>query len=259
MLKSIKSLYYLSFRWYIAHDSIRNELDEFKSALEATIERNEIPKDWEVASIQRWWRSHYDHIHSHHLNEDIKLNPFLRQRIVYPEKLEADHVVLVDHMKTIGNLVDSLSETGTSLVDLSSAWKDYMNMMKPHLLEEEYYGIPLMRAYFKEQEIGKIVAEIVGSKTAPREEMGAFIYFLGETKFRDEFMKEHGIPFFVWWLDFKGKFEYYKTEVMPQLEALKAGSPPPPPPPKSSNMAPLLGIAGIALGLGMYFLRKNSV
>ena len=259
MLKSIKSLYYLSFRWYIAHDSIRNELDEFKSAIEATIERNEIPKDWEVASIQRWWRSHYDHIHSHHLNEDIKLNPFLRQRIVYPEKLEADHVVLVDHMKTIGNLVDGLSETGTSLVDLSSAWKDYINMMKPHLLEEEYYGIPLMRAYFKEQEIGKIVAEIVGSKTAPREEMGAFIYFLGETKFRDEFMKQEGIPFFVWWLDFKGKFEYYKTEVMPQLEALKAGSPPPPPPPKSSNMAPLLGIAGIALGLGMYFLRKNSV
>ena len=48
--------------------------------------------------------------------------------------------MLVDHMKTIGNLVDGLSETGTSLVDLSSAWNDYMNMIKPHLLEEEYYG-----------------------------------------------------------------------------------------------------------------------
>ena len=252
-------MHHLSFRWYIAHDSIRNELDEFMSALEATIKRNEVPKEWEKASIRRWWKSHYDHIHSHHMNEDIKLNPFLRERIVYPEKLESDHVVLVDHMKMIDKLVDALSVTGTPLGELSSAWDDYMNMMKPHLLEEEYYGIPLMRAYFKQTEIGKVVQEIVGSKTAPREEMGAFIYFLGERKFRDEFMKQEGIPFFVWWLEFKSKFEYYKIEVMPQLEALKTGVPPSSPSRKSSIVGPLLVIAGLAVGLGMYLHRNDIV
>ena len=187
------------------------------------MERNEIPIDWEVASIQRWWKSHLNHIHSHHQNEDEKMIPYLRERILYPEKLEADHIILTSHLDTIAGLVDNLSVSGTSPKKLYSAWNSYQSMMKPHLLEEEHFGIPLMRAYFKPKEIGKIVGDIMGSKYAPKEEMGAFIYFLGEQKFREEFMKQEGIPFFVWWTDFKEKFNYYQTDVNVHIEALENG------------------------------------
>ena len=221
------------------------------------MERNEIPIDWEVASIQRWWKSHYKHIHSHHQNEDERLNPYLRERIVYPEKLEVDHVILTSHLDTIDGLVDNLSVSGTSLKKLYSAWYSYQSMMKPHLLEEEYFGIPLMRAYFKPKEIGKIVADIMGSKYAPKEEMGAFIYFLGEKKFREEFMKQEGIPFFVWWTDFKEKFDYYKTDVNIHMEALKAGVAPEPVLLKSSNIFPIVSIGILAGVAGAYFIIRN--
>ena len=220
------------------------------------MERNEIPIDWEVASIQRWWKSHFIHIHSHHQNEDEKMNPYLRERILYPEKLEADHIILTSHLDTIAGLVDNLSVSGTSLEKLYSAWNSYQSMMFSHLLEEEHFGIPLMRAYFKPTEIGKIVGDIMGSKYAPKEEMGAFIYFLGEKKFREEFMKQEGIPFFVWWTDFKEKFNHYKTDVNVHIEALENGVAPEPLLHKSSIISPTLSIAILAGLVGVYFIIK---
>ena len=221
------------------------------------MERNKIPIDWEVASIQRWWKSHLNHIHSHHQNEDEKMNPYLRERILYPEKLEADHIILTNHLDTIAGLVGNLSVSGTSLEKLYSAWHSYQSMMELHLLEEEHFGIPLMRAYFKPKEMGKIVGDIMGSKYAPKEEMGSFIYFLGEKKFREEFMKQEGIPFFVWWTNFKEKLNYYKTDVNVHIEALENGVAPEPLLQKSSNISPTLSIAILAGLIGVYFIIKN--
>ena len=44
--------------------------------------------------------------------------------------------------------------------------------------------------------------------------------------FREEFMPQEGIPFFVWYLDFKGKYEHYITEVKSQIDGLMSGEPP---------------------------------
>ena len=91
--------------------------------------------------------------------------------------------------------------------------------------------IPLMRAFFFHKEIGKLVQGIISSPTASKEELGAFIYFMGPHKFRKQFMKQEGIPFFVWWVGgFSTKFNYYSTEVASQVDALKSGTPSPPKP-----------------------------
>jgi hypothetical protein len=42
---------------------------------------------------QEWWAGHFDHVHSHHANEDEIMNPVIRSRVNYPAKLEADHEV----------------------------------------------------------------------------------------------------------------------------------------------------------------------
>ena len=58
-----------------------------------------------------------------------------------------------------------------------------------------------------------------------------FVYFMGEQQFREGFMAQEGIPFFVWHIDFSAKYAYYASEVVPQIDALKSGAPPPAPEP----------------------------
>ncbi|KAJ1451106.1 hypothetical protein M885DRAFT_530575 [Pelagophyceae sp. CCMP2097] len=218
--------------WTLAHNSLRQELDLFSAALAATAARNAgtAPAAWEVDCLRRWWKAHHAHVQTHHANEDDLFNPFLREKIALPQKLDADHTVLVDNMAKIDALVAAVStESATGVKDLLACWDTYAGLMKSHLLEEEHIGIPLMRAFFTPKEVSPIIQKIVGSVTAPKEEMGSFIYFLTEAKFRNEFMKQEGIPFFVWYLDFKAKLNYYETNVAAQIDALKSGSPPEPP------------------------------
>lgn len=219
--------------WTIAHNSLRQELDMFSAALAATVARNagKAPNDWEIECVRRWWKSHRVHVIAHHENEDKLFMPFLQTKIALPPKLETDHVSLVEHLGRLETLIAAVSTDSVSCIkDLAECWDSYALTMKPHLLEEEHVGLPLMRAFFEPKEIGVMIQKIVGNKDAPKEEMGSFIYFLTETKFRNEFMKQEGIPFFVWYLDFEAKLHYYENEVVVQIDALKSGAPPVPVP-----------------------------
>jgi hemerythrin-like domain-containing protein len=217
--------------WYHAHDSIRMELDAFAEALATVVARNgagAAPEAWEIRAMQKWWKSHSAHVHSHHSNEDDLFNPYLRTRFNYPEKLESDHVTLIAQMEKLEALISDELATGAAgtVATLVSEWTAYVGMMKPHLLEEEEQGIPCMRAYFTHEEIGALVGKILSNPAAPKEEMGAFICCMGPDVFREEFMPQEGIPFFVWYLDFKGKYEHYITEVKSQIDGLMSGEPP---------------------------------
>lgn len=213
--------------WTHAHNSLRGEIDGFQAALAATLARlaGEAPSAWEAAAMQRWWKDHSAHIHSHHENEDTIYAPYLNTRFKYPDKLEADHRVLVKHLDVLEVLVGGLSTTDPGCVQkLAENWDIYKTMLYPHLLEEERVVLPLMMAYFTHKEIGKLVEKVLSSPTAPPVEMGAFIHFMGADKFYNKFMVQEGIPFFVWWAGgFGKKLKYYMAEVNPQLDALVAG------------------------------------
>ena len=56
--------------------------------------------------------------------------------------------------------------------------------------------------------------------------MGSFITTMGEDRFRNEFMAQEGIPWFVWYIDFVFRVKLYKKEFESQVDALKAGAPP---------------------------------
>lgn len=216
--------------WTEAHNSLRGETDGFQAALAATLARlaGEAPSAWEVAAMQRWWKSHAVHIHAHHENEDDEYAPFLNKRFKYPEKLTADHVALVKHLDLLEVLVGGLSTANTGCVQkLAENWDIYKTMLYPHLLEEERTVVPLYQAYFTQKEMGTLVSKILSSSTAPPEEMGAFIHYMGPDKFYNKFMGQESIPFFVWWVGgFGKKLAYYEAEVKPQLDALVAGIPP---------------------------------
>ena len=53
---------------------------------------------WQVASLQTYWAGHESLVHSHHAHEDELFTPMLKERIVFPEKLEADHDAVLELM-----------------------------------------------------------------------------------------------------------------------------------------------------------------
>lgn len=46
---------------------------------------------------------------------------------------------------------------------------------------------------------------------------------MGEETFRKEFMPQEGIPFFVWFIDFRYRVALFQKEFLDPLEAIKTG------------------------------------
>jgi len=208
--------------WVHAHNALRLEISEMKNALAALTARGLIKEEWEVKALNETWDSHLEHVHSHHRNEDTILVPFVRTRYIYQEKLEADHKELEQRLSKLEKMFHTL-KIGSKADDLHEEWKQYEIMMLPHLKEEEETALPLLRAYFTPKEFLPVIQKIM--KHGPKIEMGSFIYAMGVDKFRNEFMKNEGIPGFVWFVDFKAKYKYFLKKFHQNVENLKAGKP----------------------------------
>lgn len=209
--------------WMLAHNMLREEITNLNSSLQGVADKfpNSTP-DWAVDSIKALWAHHYDVVMDHHRNEDEIMNPFMKTRVQFPEKLEADHQVLVTLMNEIKNAVDEL-KTGDSLVRLLDLMESYQTTMFPHLAEEERVALPLLRNYFTPKEVKEKVAEIM--QTTGPGELGSFIDAMGVDYFRSTFMTQEGIPFFVWYLKFRKDYNHYQTNVKCHFKALKEGVP----------------------------------
>jgi hypothetical protein len=153
-------------------------------------------------------------------NEDEIFVPEVRKFFIYPDKLETDHVGLVKKLNEVDAKVKAL-KAGDTVDDVLNEWTEYESMMRPHLQEEEDIGLPLLRAYMTQKEVAPIIQKIV-AKTTPME-LGSMIHFMGAEKCRKEFMPQEGIPFFVWFLAFKGKYNKFLKMYWQHIEALKSG------------------------------------
>jgi len=209
--------------WVHAHNAVRFEIGELKRVLEAL---NTKPLEaWEVAAVKAWWAGHEKHVHEHHHNEDDLFNPVIRTRVLYPEKLEADHVMLVECMEAIAAAVSKLA-AGDSLVGLRLLWERYEAFMLPHLHEEEQVGLPLVRAYFTPAEIDKLVGQIL--KASDPVSLGSFVHVMGHKADAQQFMRENGIPSFVWHIPgkgFKALRTLYRVKMQSHIDSLLAGEP----------------------------------
>lgn len=209
--------------WVLAHNMIRDEVNQIISGLQSTASKfpNSTPA-WAVESIKQIWSHHYDVIVDHHRNEDEIMTPFMKERVKLPDKLVADHDVLMTKLREVQNRVESLKE-GESLDTLIALVETYKTTMFPHLQEEEQIALLLLRAYFTPEEVKPKIEEVL--KTIGVAELGSFINSMSEKYFRSTFMKQEGIPFFVWYLNFRGAYNHYLSNVKPHLDALEGGSP----------------------------------
>lgn len=175
---------------------------------------------WVVESANKLWSNHLIHVHSHHENEDDIFNPFLRQRIILPDKLEADHVTVCSCLDDVTKAIKDLKEGG-NVDQVITALEAYQTEMIPHLLEEEQVALPLMRAYFEHHEVATQVKKIQAK--APKVETGSFIHYMTKEHFREVFMKENGIPGFLWFIVFRPSYSYFSENVLAEIDAMKTG------------------------------------
>jgi len=214
--------------WVHAHNALRFEIGEMKRVLAAlSSEGGSGTKlaQWQLDAVQAWWAGHERHVHEHHSNEDEIMNPVLRARINYPEKLEADHVALVEAMDAVGAAIKVLTVGGT-LDSVVPLWGAYEAIMLPHLFEEEQVGLPLARAYFTPQEIDAVTQQFL--KKGDPVSLGAFVHTMGHKKDAKLFMRENGIPPFVWHLPgkgFKSLRTLYRVKMQAHIDSLLAGEP----------------------------------
>ena len=159
----------------------------------------------------------------HHHDEDDSFVPFMKQRVKYPDKLEADHPKIEAQCQKVKQAIEKLTE-GDSLDELTVEWKKYGDMIGPHMDEEEATALLLLRAYFKPEDLKAVIEYIM--QNGPKIEMGSCIYFMGVEIFRKEFMVQEKIPPFVWYIDFQFRLAEFKRRVIKNVEALKLGEEP---------------------------------
>merc|ERR1712232_1527386 len=156
------------------------------------------------------------------------MKPFLSTRINLPRKIEEDHAEILMHMHRINDLISGLPNASTvdleshPFTDLLAAWIKYEAAMLLQLKALDYTCLPLMRAYFSPDEVAPIVQEMI--KSGPPVEMGSFIHYAGDEAFSD-FMRQEGIPGFVWYVDFKPKRDRFRKVVKANIDALIQGVP----------------------------------
>ena len=141
-------------------------------------------------------------------------------------QIKADHETLIAKIETIEALRVKLGE-GERVDKLCQEYIEYEAIMREHLQEEEDIALPLYRAFFTPKEGAALTMEVL--KDVKKFEMGSFIYFLGPQKFRKEFMKQEGIPFFVWYLEFAGMYKVFNEGFAVPMDALRKGEEPRPP------------------------------
>jgi hypothetical protein len=135
----------------------------------------------------------------------------------------ADHKQLEKMLDDISDGVKSL-KAGNSTTNLNQLLIDYEIMMLPHLEQEEVECLPLCRAYFTPAEIGAKVQEII--KNEPKVGLGSVISCMGVATFRTQFMRQEGIPWFVWYLAFRGCVKEFERRFSVPMQALVDGEAP---------------------------------
>ena len=123
-------------------------------------------------------------------------------------------------LEAVGQIVEDL-KPGDKIGPLLTEWTEYMAMMKPHLQEEEDLGLPLYRAYFTQKDTAPLVKKLVDH--SPKQLLGSIIYFDGVDSFRSSFMKQEGIPGFVWYIALKPKYTSFVKHFVTTVDALKKG------------------------------------
>lgn len=214
-------------RLMLVNNAIRGEVSDLKEALTKLVERGTF-QAWEIDSFCAAWSEHFTNIQAHHSNEETIFHPFLATRIRLPEKLRGYPIELSRHLNLIAGLVAVLSgvvehsRRSGYVRSILDAMLQYDKMLLPQLAEEELQLLPLMRAYFKPDEVAPIAQKIVG--IGPSCQLGSLIHYAGDEAFFD-FMEQEGMPGYAWYFDLRSRRDNFRRAFVQNLTAVTTGTP----------------------------------
>lgn len=215
--------------WVLAHNALRGAMEQFQYCLSTvkkkSSEDNNKLQAWQVKCIKEVFAFQYEFIEEHHAFEDNILAPEFSKRFKYPDKLVDDHDGIIKQLNKVNELVKNLQpglDTATAIHEVLNEFDKYDKAIRPHLLEEETIGLPLSRAYFDPKAFAKIMMK--GQLKSPPNlvAMGCFVYFNGIGTSR-EFLKQEGMPFFVWYLMWRPGYKKYCSTILEKVKALMDG------------------------------------
>lgn len=206
----------------LAHNAIRKEITGMKQALQCILDRRDVNlEEWEIASLQAWWKGHHAHIKFHCVNEEKHLHPIMLERFLFPShEMKEHHKDIQDQLKRLSSMIQDVNSK-QSVEDLTKVWDEYMDVVVSHFKEEEEKGIASCRKFFHAKEWSVIIRAFFDD--GAKEEFGSLIYSMGEDDFRNTFMRQRKIPGFVWRAFFKKNLNYYRTTMVKHMEALTEG------------------------------------
>ena len=211
----------ISDGWFRIHNTIRAEMGKFRAML-VRVSQETVMQDWQIDALKTYWKGHFQIVHTHHGHEENLFNPMLKERVELPAKLEKDHEQILKLMNGVDDEVAKISSgAGSTLQPVLKAFDKYAPDMKNHLTEEENICVPLMRAYFEPKPVGEKVEKIM--KKMPKIEMGSFVHHQGSQAEFQKFMAQEGVPFFVWYLEFKKCRTMYREKMETLVQRVLTG------------------------------------
>mmetsp|Transcript_35180 Transcript_35180/g.110747 ORF Transcript_35180/g.110747 Transcript_35180/m.110747 type:complete len:205 (-) Transcript_35180:423-1037(-) len=168
---------------------------------------------------------HYRFIETHHVHEEKTFFPAMSERCEVPEKMSAEHKDLMDALHAVQASVGAMCAEEGGPAEVSDALDkmvSYSGIMKPHLLEEEQVGLPLLHQHFTPKEADALVAKVV--KEQEWWELPMFLRPIKGLAAKQAYCKSIlAIPTPVMFLVITPAIKRYSREIEPIINGLRAG------------------------------------
>ena len=150
----------------IPHEPIRQDLIEVNYLLK----NNHLSPEevWKFENFFEWYESRFKKsVVIHHDTEEHVFFPAIRKRCAIPEKTTADHKQLIAKLNEISQVGNKFkterneNAANACLATLTTNWNDLVELMFPHLAEEEEQMKTQIKERFSEKEFEKVVQSII--------------------------------------------------------------------------------------------------
>ena len=159
---------------------------------------------------------------NHHKTEDEIVAPFVRSRVVLPDDFRTSHDVLDSVAAAVDDAVTRRGFHAAS--EIAPTFHAYRTALYPHLVEEERVFIPLLRAYFTQEETFAAFARAI--RASPKLSVGSLLHHLaGGKEGVMTYMARSGYPWHAWYTELQGTRAAYREKMESKLESLLRGAP----------------------------------
>lgn len=213
--------------WAIAHRSLVAHMSELQRGFKAFAKQladGKCLEDAQKDAVKCFWKTFEDFLHHHHDNEEKIAIPYMKTRVLIPEKISVEHTELIELLDECGVLLTTILETHdpyealATFDELRAKFKSLTDLSISHFEEEEKELLIELRKAFTPTEVKKNISDKI-LQGAPLSAHAPFFRPLSKRE-RQEFYAAEKMPFFVPWLINFTVHRHSKRVYMPYINAV---------------------------------------